>query len=105
MNSTDRLNKLLVAAFKRPQAFSWLSSIAVAYSADPDLTPLTVKRLCQELFGRTGSQWLIVEVFGDEKRQHRSADSNAEAVQKLAARCALSWPVHSSNHTANTPPD
>lgn len=56
----------------------------VAY--DPDLTPLAVKRLCNALFGRTGSQWLIVEIFGDTGRQRRSDDSSPEAVEKMAAR-------------------
>lgn len=36
----------------------------IAYDPDPDLTPLTVRRLCKALFGRTGSQWLVVEVLG-----------------------------------------
>lgn len=54
----------------------------IAYDPDPDLTPLTVRRLCKALFGRTGSQWLVVEVFGEKGRQHRSADSNPEMVEK-----------------------
>ena len=53
----------------------------IAYDPDPDLTPLAVKRLCQALFGRTGSQWLIVEIFGVKGRQHRSDDSTPEAVE------------------------
>jgi hypothetical protein len=44
---------------------------------------MAVKRLCNALFGRTGSQWLIVEVFGEKGRQHRSTDSNPEAVEKM----------------------
>ncbi len=58
----------------------------IAYDPDPDLTPLTVRRLCKALFGRTGSQWLVVEVFGEKGRQHRSADSNPEVVETMAAR-------------------
>ena len=58
----------------------------IAYDPDPDLTPLAVKRLCNALFGRTGSQWLIVEVFGEKGRQHRSDDSSPEAVENIAAR-------------------
>nr|WCS70373.1 YadA [Salmonella enterica subsp. enterica serovar Rissen] len=38
----------------------------VAHDPDPDLTPLAVKRLCKALFGRTGSQWLIVDIFGEK---------------------------------------
>ncbi|HCP8489060.1 TPA: hypothetical protein OF481_005479, partial [Escherichia coli] len=49
-------------------------------------TPLTVRRLCKALFGRSGSQWLVVEVFGEKGRQHRSADSNPDMVEKMAAR-------------------
>lgn len=58
----------------------------IAYDPDPDLPPLTVKRLCNALFGRTGSQWLIVEVFGEKGRQHRSNDSSPEAAEKVAIR-------------------
>ncbi|HFQ0048096.1 TPA: hypothetical protein ACHOWS_002541 [Escherichia coli] len=58
----------------------------IAYDPDPDLTPLTVRRLCKALFGRSGSQWLVVEVFGEKGRQHRSADSNPDMVEKMAAR-------------------
>ena len=62
----------------------YLSEVA-GYS-DPDLTPLAVRRLCQALFGRTGSQWLIVEIFGVKGRQHRSDDSTPESVEKMATR-------------------
>lgn len=55
----------------------------IVYDPDPDLTPLAVKRLCNALFGRTGSQWLIVEVLG---KRGSSADSTPEAVEKMAAR-------------------
>ncbi len=58
----------------------------IAHDPDLDFTPLVVKRLCNVLFGRTGSQWLIVEVFGEKGRQHRSDDSSPEGVEKLAAR-------------------
>ena len=58
----------------------------VAHDPNPDLIPLTVKWLCNALFGRTGSQWLIVEVFGEKIQQHRSDDSHPEAVEKMAAR-------------------
>ncbi|MDE9447849.1 hypothetical protein KKJ04_20455 [Xenorhabdus bovienii] len=78
----------LAAAVKRFKTSEMLRFIfaTIAYDPDPDLTPLTVKRLCNALFGRTGSQWLVVEVFGEKGRQHRSADSNPEAVEKMAAR-------------------
>ena len=78
----------LAAAVKRYKTSEMLHFIfaTVACDPDPDLTPLTVKRLCNALFGRTGSQWLIVELFGDKGRQHRSNDSTPEAVEKMAAR-------------------
>ncbi len=78
----------LAAAVKRYKTSEMLHFIfaTIACDPDPDLTPLTVKRLCNALFGRTGSQWLIVELFGDRGRQHRSDDSTPEAVEKMAAR-------------------
>lgn len=78
----------LAAAVKRYKTSEMLRFIfaTIAYDPDPDLTPLTVKRLCNALFGRTGSQWLIVEVFGEKGWQHRSDDSTPEAVEKMAAR-------------------
>jgi hypothetical protein len=66
----------------------------IAYDPDPDLTPLAVKRLCQALFGRTGSQWLIVEIFGVKGRQHRSVDSTPEAVEKMATRYRHAAELH-----------
>ncbi|WP_218833333.1 hypothetical protein [Serratia fonticola] len=78
----------LAAAVKRYKTSEMLRFIfaTIAYDPAPDLTPLTVKRLCNALFGRTGSQWLVVEVFGKKGRQHRSTDSNLEAVEKMTAR-------------------
>ncbi|EMX5186694.1 hypothetical protein ACV8TO_27510 [Citrobacter freundii] len=78
----------LAAAVKRYKTSEMLRFIfaTIAYDPDPDLTPLTVKRLCNALFGRTGSQWLIVEVFGEKGRSRRSTDSNPEAVEQMAAR-------------------
>ena len=52
----------------------------IAYDPDPDLTPLAVRRLCQALFGRTGSQWLIVEIFGGE------GDGSTAAMTTLGGR-------------------
>ena len=43
---------------------------------------------------RTGSQWLVVEVFGEKGRQHRSADSNPEMVEKMAARYRHAAELH-----------
>ncbi|HAF5680882.1 TPA: hypothetical protein ACJGSF_005646 [Salmonella enterica subsp. enterica serovar Muenchen] len=78
----------LTAAVKRYKTSEMLRFIfaTVAHDPDPDLNPLAVKRLCNALFGRTGSQWLIVEIFGEKGRLHRSDDSSPEAVAKMAAR-------------------
>lgn len=78
----------LAAAVKRYKTSQMLDFIftTIAHDPDPDLTPLAVKRLCKELFGRTGSQRLIVEVFGVKGRRHRSDDSNPENVKKIAAK-------------------
>lgn len=78
----------LAAAVKRFKTSEMLRFIfaTIAHDPDPDLTPMAVKRLCNALFGRTGSQWLIVEIFGEKGRQRRSTDSNPEAVKKMAAR-------------------
>ncbi|WP_244576379.1 hypothetical protein [Escherichia coli] len=62
------------------------------YIAEQNL--MTVRRLCKALFGRTGSQWLVVEVFGEKGRQHRSADSNPEMVEKMAARYRHAAELH-----------
>ncbi|EAB2145830.1 TPA: hypothetical protein ACW2OH_004273 [Salmonella enterica] len=78
----------LTAAVKRYKTSEMLRFIfaTVAHDPDPDLNPLAVKRLCNALFGRTGSQWLIVEIFGEKGRLHRSDSSSPEAVAKMAAR-------------------
>lgn len=78
----------LAAAVKRYKTSEMIRFIfaTIAHDPDPDLSPLAVKRLCNALFGRTGSQWLIVAVFGEKGRQHRSKDSHPEAVEKMAAR-------------------
>ncbi|EJX4187814.1 hypothetical protein QB755_004704 [Salmonella enterica] len=55
---------------------------------------------CNALFGRTGSQGLIVEVFGEKGRQHRSADSHPEAVEKMAARYRRDAGLHWSTTLA-----
>ncbi|HHR4969866.1 hypothetical protein [Enterobacter hormaechei] len=86
----------LAAAVKRFKTSEMLSFIfsTIAHDLDPDLTPLTVKRLCNALFGRTGSQSLIVEIFGDKGRQHRSDDSHPDVVEKMAARYRLAAGRH-----------
>lgn len=78
----------LGAAVKRYKTSEMLRFIfaTVAQEFDLDLTPLAVKRLCNALFGRTGSQWLIVAVFGEKGRQHRSDDSKPERIEEMAVK-------------------
>lgn len=86
----------LAAAVKRYKTSEMLRFIfaTIAYDPDPDLTPLAVKRLCKAMFGRTGSQWLIVEIFGEKGRLRRSDDSSPEAVEKMAARYRRDAGIH-----------
>ncbi|WP_246545312.1 hypothetical protein [Photorhabdus hainanensis] len=78
----------LAAAVKRYKTSEMLRFIldTVAPEVDPDLTPLVVKRLCNALFGRTGSQAIIVSVFGQKGRIHRSTDSAPDVIEQVAAR-------------------
>ncbi len=54
-----------VKNYKTSQMLLFIISIGVEEGVD--LTPLVVKRLCNNLFGRKGSQSLIVKVFGEKK--------------------------------------
>lgn len=93
----------LAAAVKRYKTSSMLTFIfsTVAHDLDPDLTPLVVKRLCRALFGRTGSQWLIVEIFGNKRRSHRSDDSHPDVIDKIAAKYRDQAKLHWSTTLAN----
>nr|UGK56632.1 hypothetical protein [Escherichia coli] len=51
----------------------------------PDLTPLAAKRLCNSLFGRSGSQSILVYVFGRAGRVHRSATCSPKTIEAIAA--------------------
>ncbi|MCJ8600973.1 cytoplasmic protein [Klebsiella pneumoniae] len=85
----------LSAAVKRYKTYEMLCFIFnMAYHVDLDYTPLVVKRLCNALFGRTGSQELIVDVFGQNGRSHRSKDSSPEVIKEVAARYRLSAHRH-----------
>ncbi len=83
----------LAASVKRYKTSEMLRFIfaTIAYDPDPDLTPLTVRRLCKALFGRTGSQWLVVEVFGGEgasapQRGQQSGDGGKNGCQISSCR-------------------
>lgn len=75
----------LSAAVKRYKTYRMLCFIfEIAESVDLDLTPLIVKRLCMRLFGRSGSQDIIVAVFGQKGRQHRSRDNTPSTLDEIA---------------------
>lgn len=80
----------LSAAVKRYKTYRMLSFIfEIADDIDLDLTPLIVKRLCMRLFGRSGSQDIIVSIFGQKGRQHRSRDNTPAILDEIAARYRL----------------
>ncbi|CAM7181190.1 MULTISPECIES: hypothetical protein [Klebsiella] len=76
----------LSAAVKRYKTYRMLSFIfEIADSIDLDLTPLIVKRL----FGRSGSQDIIIATFGQKGRQHRSRDNTPAILDEIASRYRL----------------
>ncbi len=77
-----------VKNYKTSQMLIFIFDIAL--NNELDLTPLVVKRLCHNLFGRTGSQSLIVDIFGVKQRTHRSEHSSPEKIQELTNRYRLS---------------
>ncbi|HBY9727594.1 TPA: cytoplasmic protein [Klebsiella pneumoniae subsp. ozaenae] len=58
----------------------------IADEAGLDYTPLVVKRLCAHLFDRQGSQNIIVDIFGQKGRMHRSHDSDPDIIAAVAER-------------------
>ncbi|EPC1428030.1 hypothetical protein ACRV30_005530, partial [Escherichia coli] len=65
-----------VKRFKTSEMLRFILEFVVPENAQedaPDLTPLAAKRLCNSLFGRSGSQSILVYVFGQAGRVHRSA--------------------------------
>ena len=66
----------------------------MAIKLNLDLTPLVVKRLCSCLFQRTGSQELIVEIFGKKQRVNRSVDNTMERINDVTERYRKSATRH-----------
>ena len=60
--------------------------ISIGVEEGVDLTPLVVKRLCNNLFGRKGSQSLIVKVFGEKNRIKRSMHSDPEEIELITEK-------------------
>ena len=80
----------LSAAVKRYKTYRMLCFIfEIADSIDLDFTPLIVKRLCTRLFGRSGSQDMLVAIFGQKGRQHLSSDNTPAILDQIAARYRL----------------
>ncbi|NLW04390.1 MAG: hypothetical protein GX029_04075 [Pseudomonadaceae bacterium] len=73
-----------VKRYKTSQMVLFILSIGIEDGLD--LTPLVVKRLCQNLFGRKGSQSLIVKIFGEKNRINRSADNAPEVIDAITQK-------------------
>jgi hypothetical protein len=73
-----------VKNYKTSQMLSFIFEIGMDHALD--LTPLVVKRLCHNLFGRKGSQAIIVDVFGSKQRVHRSIHSSPAFTDELTGR-------------------
>ncbi|CAB5557576.1 YadA [Klebsiella pneumoniae] len=77
----------LSAAVKRYKTYEMLYFFfQIADEAGLDYTPLVVKRLCAHLFDRQGSQNIIVDIFGQKGRMHRSHDSDPDIIAAVAER-------------------
>lgn len=77
----------LSAAVKRYKTYEMLFFFfQIADEAGLDYTPLVVKRLCAHLFDRQGSQNIIVDIFGQKGRMHRSHDSDPDIIAAVAER-------------------
>lgn len=77
----------LSAAVKRYKTYEMLYFFfGIADEARLDYTPLVVKRLCAHLFDRQGSQAIIVDIFGQKGRMHRSHDSDPDIIAAVAAQ-------------------
>ncbi|EAN7518580.1 cytoplasmic protein, partial [Salmonella enterica] len=77
----------LSAAVKRYKTYEMLYFFfLIADEAGLDYTPLVVRRLCAHLFDRQGSQAIIVDIFGQKGRMHRSRDSAPDIIAAVAER-------------------
>ncbi|MCW7550128.1 cytoplasmic protein [Photorhabdus sp. APURE] len=85
----------LSAAVKRYKTYEMLCFIfKIARETELDFTPLVVKRLCNSLFGRQGSQAVIVDIFGQEGRTHRSNDSSQNIIEEVTAKYRSLAQIH-----------
>ncbi|EEJ1866702.1 cytoplasmic protein [Salmonella enterica subsp. enterica serovar Gaminara] len=88
----------LSAAVKRYKTYEMLYFLfQIADEAGLDYTPLVVKRLCAHLFDRQGSQAVIVGVFGQKGRMHRSNDSAPDIIAAVSEQ----YRQQADNHWQN----
>ncbi|MFK3662739.1 hypothetical protein ACI2I2_19865 [Scandinavium sp. NPDC088450] len=81
-----------VKNYKTSQMLIFIFDIGIEKGMD--LTPLAVKRLCNSLFGRTESQSIIVDVFGQRGRSHRSSDSTIKVIDEVASKYRYSAGIY-----------
>ncbi|MCP9269162.1 cytoplasmic protein [Xenorhabdus sp. XENO-1] len=92
----------LSAAVKRYKTYEMLCFIfKIARETELDFTPLVVKRLCNSLFGRQGSQSIIVDIFGQKGRAHRSNDSSPNIIEEATAKYRSPAQIHWVNTLNN----
>ncbi|QKJ89336.1 hypothetical protein PMPD1_4438 (plasmid) [Paramixta manurensis] len=85
----------LSAAVKRYKTYQMLCFIFdIAEESGLDFTPLVVKRVCAHLFGRQGSQKLIVDIFGRKGRENRSPDSAPSVTESTAGKYQQAADAH-----------
>lgn len=77
----------IVKRYKTSQMIAYVLDIASEMQLD--LTPVAVKRLCRVLFNRTGSQDVIVGIFGQKGRSYKSSISSQTAINEIASRYAV----------------
>jgi len=68
--------------------------LSIAQELELDFTPLVVKRLNKEFFGRTGSQRIIVDLFGEKGRTNKSKDSKMEQIEVVATEYRVKAELH-----------
>ncbi len=78
-----------VKRFKTSEMIRFLINVAqweLDDGIEVELTPSLAKKLCKSFFGRTGSQRIMVAVFGNADRKSRNLDNNPERVAALVEK-------------------
>lgn len=106
----SEVNKFDLAVWDAPQRAARISAfvknyktsamlvfvLSIAQELELDFTPLVVKRLNKTLFNRTGSQHIIVSLFGEKGRTNKSKDSQMDKIEVLAAEYSEKAEQHMS---------